>query len=500
MFEGALGSRHSVPKIEVPYRFNVGDLIEDRYFVRGPIGQGGMGHVLRVQDEITRQVCALKYCAEVRFRRRFAREVRIMESVDSPYVIRILGSNLEYDPPYFVMPLGERSLESDLPSLQGSEDQILDIFGQICLGVKDLHERNIFHRDLKPANVLKLADGLVVVSDLGLARFEDRDTTTLTTVVGRLGTEDYQAPEQMQQGDAGKTDARTDIYQLGKVLYSMLTGCSPRWIETSKLPAGLDHIVQRATDNNPQKRYSTVLDLELAIRRYRDAKNPEKNPRESLESLVKGLETTYPHAVPIAEELGQVMQTLAHGRWLEDNLLISCFHLLPVRWLPIIARDFESELHPILEAYSVSILARVGSYNWDFADRVAERMKEIYDHAPSIATRVLALRNIMVAADRLSRFNAQSVFCNYLQKANAIELALPIAEMIEEYGTPALRNFRGYNIQAYHSSIRDAIQGIGREPRREAETHEQIAAQNPFDLMQVRHEPFVIRTPLPRGD
>ena len=221
MFEGALGSRYSAPKIEVPYRFNVGDIIDYRYFVRGHIGQGGMGHVLRVQDQVTRQlVLALKYCAEVRFGKRFACEVRIMESVDSPYVIRILDSNLESDPPYFIMPLGERSLESDLPRIRGSEDQILDIFGQICLGVKDLHERNILHRDLKPANVLKLADGLVVVSDLGLARLEDHDTTTLTTVVGRLGTEDYLAPEQLQQGDAGKTNSRTDIYQLGKVLCS----------------------------------------------------------------------------------------------------------------------------------------------------------------------------------------------------------------------------------------------------------------------------------------
>src|SRR4051794_19166057 len=105
MFEGALGSRYSVPKAEVPYRFNLADTIDDRYFVRGTIGQGGMGHVLRVQDRVTRQVCALKYCSEDRWCKRFAREVRIMERIDSPYVIRILGSNLDHDPPYFVMPV-----------------------------------------------------------------------------------------------------------------------------------------------------------------------------------------------------------------------------------------------------------------------------------------------------------------------------------------------------------------------------------------------------------
>ena len=193
MFEGALGSRYSVPKIEAPYRFTVGDIIDSRYFVRGPIGQGGMGHVMRVQDQVSRQVCALKYCSEDRFRKRFAREVRIMEHIESPYVIRILGSNLDHDPPYFVMPIGECSLESELLRKRGDENAILNIFSQICFGVSDIHERGVFHRDLKPANVLKLSDGQVVVSDLGLACFEKRDTSVLTTTIQRLGTEDYLA-------------------------------------------------------------------------------------------------------------------------------------------------------------------------------------------------------------------------------------------------------------------------------------------------------------------
>src|SRR5262245_11564407 len=125
MFEGALGSRHSVSRIEEPYRFKIGDTIENRCVVRGYIGQGGMGHVLRVQHELSRMMCALKYCSEERFYRRFAREVRIMQSIDSEHVIRTFYHNLDHDPPYFVMELGERSLQDDLRTLQGDEATVL---------------------------------------------------------------------------------------------------------------------------------------------------------------------------------------------------------------------------------------------------------------------------------------------------------------------------------------------------------------------------------------
>ncbi len=463
MLEGALGSRHSVPKIEAPYRFAAGDIIGSRYFVRGTVGQGGMGHVMRVQDQVTRQVCALKYCSEDRFHRRFAREVRIMERIESPYVIRILDSNLNHDPPYFVMPMGECSLESELLRKRGDENAILNVFSQICFGVRDIHERGIFHRDLKPANILKLRDAQVVVSDLGLACFEVRDTSVLTTTIQRLGTEDYLAPEQMQPDDETTPDTRTDIYQLGKLLYCLLTGSSPRFINIDKVPRGLAHIIERATAVNPQRRYPNVAGLEAAIKQYREAKDPEKNPREALECQVREIEGRHLHTVPPASEIEPVLRTLSYGRWLENDLLIQCFHLLPLGWLPVIAKVFEAEFQPILEAYATSIQAVAGGYNWDFADTVCERMKAIYDNSSVIATKVLALRALMIAADKLGRYAPQSTFCNYLQKVNVIELALPIAEMIIEYGAPSVKAFRGCNIPIYHVTIQAALNGLSHQ-------------------------------------
>src|SRR4051794_10401264 len=116
------------------YVFQVGDVIDGRFVVRSQLGRGGMGAVLLVEDRDSRESLALKYCQPGQNPKRFAREVRIMEGIESPHVIPIVGSNLDHVPPYFLMPLAERSLESDLESVVGDEAAALDIFGQICVG------------------------------------------------------------------------------------------------------------------------------------------------------------------------------------------------------------------------------------------------------------------------------------------------------------------------------------------------------------------------------
>ena len=304
----------------------------------------------------------------------------------------------------------------------------------------------------------------------------------------------------MNPDEETKPDARTDIYQLGKLLYCLLTGCSPRWIDTSKVPPGLDHIIERSTAVNPGKRYPNVGGLESAIKQYRDAKDPEKNPREVLELLVKNIESTYLHSVPPRGEIELVLQTLAYGRWLENDLLIHCFHLLPVGWLPVMAKDFDAELQPILEAYATSIQAAAGGYNWDFADKVCERMKEIYDHSTVIPTKVLALRALMIAADKLGRFAPQAVFCNYLQKVNTIELALPIAEMIGDYGSPSVKTFRGCNIQVYYLAIQKALTELGKVSEPREETYEVTQDGVTYEVTETKSGPYRMEVPRRQGD
>jgi eukaryotic-like serine/threonine-protein kinase len=461
VFEGALGSQlNNLPISPVPYRFDIGDYVDGKYFVRSFIGRGGMGDVLRVQDHQTNHTFALKYCRDAKSRQRFAREVRIMEKISSKHVIPIIDANLRFDPPYFVMPLGERSLDNDIEKLKGNEGAVLDIFGQICAGVKDIHDHGVFHRDLKPANVLRLTDGTVIVSDLGLATFEDRDTSILTSAIQQIGTEDYLAPEQRQTGGGAEADIRTDVYQLGKLLYCLITGCTPRWVEFAKLSPGLAHIIRRATSENPEGRYQNVATLMSALNIYRASQDSKQNPREALDNLIRMLESEYPRAVPPNDRLNQIMEVLSYASWLERVLVIECFHRVPVSWLPSIAKAFDPMLQPLMLTYATSIQNIVGGYNFPFADDVAERMKMIYEHSEAIPTRVLALRALMTSADKLGRYAPQSTFCNYLKSVTTIELGLPIAEMIAEHAAISVREFRGYNAQVYHPAIQSALAGL----------------------------------------
>jgi serine/threonine protein kinase len=481
MFEDELGSQLPEAEFLEPYLFQIGDVVDGRYLVREHLGQGGMGAVLRVEDQTNQVMLALKYCRPGQGRKRFAREVRMMEQVQSPYVITISRSNLDHEPPYFIMPLAERSLQSDLGTLVGNEATALEVFRQICLGVQELHSRGIFHRDLKPANVLRLSDGRMVVCDLGLGRFENRDTTILTRTIHHIGTEDYLAPEQRQPDGSRNADARTDVYQLGKVLYQLLTGRPPRWIDFKKVPVCLDHIVRRATAENPDDRYQSVGKLEAALSAYRSSKDPRQNPREVLEHLVARLEGEYPRAVPPEAELTQVLETMAHGCWLEHNLVIECFHRIQAGWLPTIAQNHEPLLHPVLGAYATAIQERVGGYPWHFADTVSERMRTIYDQSGVPRTKVLALQSLMTAADRLGRFAPQKLFCTYLEEIKTIDLALPVAEMITEHALPSVRQFQGYNIDLYHPAIQNALKGLRIKTYGEDEDQEGMEPPNAFN-------------------
>ena len=369
------------------------------------LGNGGMGAVLRVEDQTTHETLALKYCKPNQNRRRFAREVRLMEGIQSPHVIPISGSNLDHEPPYFVMPLAERSLETDLPSLVGDEATGLEIFRQVCLGVQHLHARGVFHRDLKPANVLRLPDGRMVVCDLGLARPENRDTTVLTRSIGWVGTEAYLVPEQRQPEGSRNSDARTDVYQLGKVLYQIVTGKHPRSVDYSKLPGGLNHIVKTATAEDAGDRYQSVAKLEAALSAYRASKDLHQNPREVLEHLIVRIEGDYPNAVPQSTHLAQVLETLSHGGWLEHNLVIECFHRVPTAWLPAMPVTTSHRSIPCWAPTLRRSARGSGAITSISQTMCLERMRPIFDHSPAVRTKVLALRSLMTAADKLGRWN-----------------------------------------------------------------------------------------------
>jgi len=227
------------------------------------IGSGGFGEVWLCRRDVDYQSFAKKklqsgtHSDDVR---RFIREVRILSSLDHPNVIRIVERRFQREPYFYIMPLYKRSLRTELPSLIGDESRIYPIFTALLNGIEYAHLQGVIHRDLKPENVLLNSDTDVVVSDFGLGRIIDSESTRLTRTGDRMGTPLYMAPEQLV--DAKRATERSDIFSLGRMLYELYTGpLTPAIQDTSVLPPGIALIVDRSTKTDPGKRFQTVSDL-----------------------------------------------------------------------------------------------------------------------------------------------------------------------------------------------------------------------------------------------
>src|SRR5882724_12269642 len=195
------------------------------------IGRGGQGLVYRARQKSLNRTVALKIIGLGQFAtkthlKRFHLEAEAAASLDHPCIVPIYEIGERDGSCYFSMklidgePLDEVVRRGPLPVRHAAE-----IIAKLARAVHCAHERGVLHRDIKPGNILLDAKGEPHLTDFGLARLvETESTVTRTTDV--LGTPSYMAPEQASGNNAAVTSA-TDIYALGTVLYHLLTGSPP---------------------------------------------------------------------------------------------------------------------------------------------------------------------------------------------------------------------------------------------------------------------------------
>jgi serine/threonine protein kinase len=381
--------------------------------------------------------------------------------VRHPNVVPVVDADLNASPPYFVMPLAAGSLEDEVPRLAGREAEALAVFRQACQGVGAIHGSGIVHRDIKPANILRFSSGRVAVSDLGVAKLAERDTTVLTRTRAVVGTWAFLAPEQFLPAGSRQADARTDIYQLGKVLYRLLTGRPPALIEPAYLPKGLAHVLLRATSVNPDDRYRDLGEFLDALRYYELSKDPARNAREALENLVLEAEGLLDcRERPPAELAREVLALLAPLDRLEPGAAIERFDRLPDALLPFLASEHAAEFVPVLRGYVSALPARVGGYKFDYADRVARRMRRVFLATRQPGLKALALEATLVAAVALNRFAAMDAFNRLLMSVSTVDYALPIAEMLRAHASAYAGVARGAPPDRLHPVIRGVQQEL----------------------------------------
>lgn len=407
--------------------------IDGRYVVINQKGGGGFGKVLKVLDKESNQVVALKYCNSDTEDDilRFKREVRKMSEISHRNIISILSSNTEHDPPYFTMPLAQKTVAELIETeLHGDLDAIVRVFDKICAGITMIHGMGHTHRDIKPENALVLEDGEIVVSDLGLIKKNERDTTVLTKTNVAIGSEAYAPPEIFMPGGTRDMDHRGDIFMLGKTLYKMFTNMNPLVLNSSAVPPGLWIVIRKATRQNPSERYQSVGEMQDALHDIQRALSPEMNYNNNFEVLLTVVEEHLKQNEYNEVNVRQMLQILNVVDDQEDFLEL--FHKIPTELLRVIPEAFIVEFELVMEKYYIAIKEEVGGMPFSFADVVAHRMSIVFAEANSSRIKRFAIMSILKSGVSLNRFAAMDSFDSILESIKDDDVAFEIAEGLKE--------------------------------------------------------------------
>jgi eukaryotic-like serine/threonine-protein kinase len=263
----------------------IGTVIDGKYEILKLIGQGGMSKVYLAMDKRLNKQWAVKEIEkttkdknnDVIVQSAIA-EANMIKRLDHPSLPRIVDIIDRGNVIFVIMDYIEGEPLSDIVDEYGAQPQeiVIEWAKQLCEVLDYLHTRNpaIIYRDMKPGNVMLKPDGSIKLIDFGIAR-EYKDQNLADTV--SLGTKGYAAPEQF--GGQGQTDPRTDVYCLGVTLYHLITGQNPSeppyelypiryW--NPHLSGGLERIIQKCTQLNPEDRYQSCAELLYALDHYEE--------------------------------------------------------------------------------------------------------------------------------------------------------------------------------------------------------------------------------------
>jgi serine/threonine protein kinase/tetratricopeptide (TPR) repeat protein len=276
----------------------IGTLFNGRYRIEEELGHGGMGVIYRAQDTLLDRQVAIKVLGESGHnnlsnegRARLLREAQAAARLNHPNIVAIYDAGQVDGSSYIVMELIEgRSLYALKPT---SIEEIVSIYIQICAALAHAHAHGIIHRDLKPENVIVSEEGVVKLTDFGLAR---SITSRLSGESLLVGTVLYMPPE----AALGKpVDGRSDLYSLGVMMYEMTTGklpyyadnplavisqhlyspiTSPRTLRPD-LPPALDSLIIQLMSKSPEERPASAEDVRHRLELlqnldYRDTGQP----------------------------------------------------------------------------------------------------------------------------------------------------------------------------------------------------------------------------------
>ena len=260
-----------------------GQKINDRYQIIKTIGEGGMANVYLAYDTILDRDVAVKVLRgdlanDEKFVRRFQREALNASSLSHPNIVEVYDVGDDNGQYFIVMEYIEGKNLKDLLKKRGklTVPEVVDIMSQIADGLSVAHDSYIIHRDIKPQNIMILENGLVKITDFGIAMA--MNATQLTQTNSVMGSVHYLPPE--QASGKGST-LKSDIYSMGILMYELLTGVLPYRGENAveialkhlkeplpsireelpDIPQSVENIILKSAAKNPKNRYNDAREM-----------------------------------------------------------------------------------------------------------------------------------------------------------------------------------------------------------------------------------------------
>jgi serine/threonine-protein kinase len=269
--------------------FQPGHVLDSRFHIVEVLSRSGMATIFKAEDkQNSNQLVALKvphleYESDPNFFSRFQREERIGLELDHPFILKFIPVENKSQPYIVTEYLKGCTLAHLLKAMRPlPEKDALKIASLICEALQHMHDYGVIHRDLKPQNVMICCDGTIRIMDFGIARDVTSRRITRVGNSTSMGTPDYMAPEQVK---GKRADKRTDIYNLGALLYELLTGVVPfqndnPWAALNarvtgdpvaprklnpEVSAQAEEIVLRALQREPADRYPSAAAMKAEI-------------------------------------------------------------------------------------------------------------------------------------------------------------------------------------------------------------------------------------------
>lgn len=261
----------------------IGTMLGNRYELLEKVGEGGMAIVYKAKCHLLNRLVAVKvlkdeYSSDKEFVEKFKREATAVASLSDNNIVNIYDVGTQGDINYIVMQYVQGKTLKQIIDEEGklNTPKAVNIASQIARALECAHRNNIVHRDIKPHNILVTDEGVVKVTDFGIAKASNSVTITNSSKV--MGSAHYFSPEQAK---GSYVDCRTDIYSLGIVIYEMVTGRVPYDAESpvsialkhiqepvvppkqlnEKIPESLNKLILKAVEKEPIRRYQNMKDM-----------------------------------------------------------------------------------------------------------------------------------------------------------------------------------------------------------------------------------------------